>query len=319
MIGAYGVTFFGIFFGVAVAAAAAQAFDGVDATVGSGVSAASKRLGAISLWAVMALTVNLLIAFLRERLGFAGALLGGIAGVAWNLATFLVIPVIAFEGLGPIDALKRSASIFRKRWGERITGQVAVGGLIFLIGFVPAMLFVLLGAWGASGAVQWALIAVGVVIGVVAVVIARTVTAVFAVALYRYGAEEGATGPFASQDLESSVARRSPSTATIVRRALALAGALAAVAILPAPAVAEISARQFEAQVSIIRKPLRKKMVSWHPGCPVHITNLRLVTVTHWSFDGKVRTGKLVVHPRCRGQCRDRAARALRCTLRSAG
>ena len=37
-------------------------------------------------------------------------------------------------------------------------------------------------------------------------------------------------------------------------------------------------------------------MVSWHPGCPVHITNLRLVTVTHWSFDGKVRTGKLVVH-----------------------
>ncbi len=215
VIGAYGVTFFGIFFGVAVAAAAAQAFDGVDATVGSGVSAASKRLGPIALWAVMALTVNLLIAFLRERLGFAGALLGGIAGVAWNLATFLVIPVIAFEGLGPIDALKRSASIFRKRWGEQITGQVAVGGLIFLIGFVPAILFVLLGAWGASGAVQWALIAIGVVIGVVAVVTARTVTAVFAVALYRYGAEEGATGPFASQDLESSVARRSPSTATI--------------------------------------------------------------------------------------------------------
>ena len=81
-----------------------------------------------------------------------------------------------------------------------------------------------------------------------------------------------------------------------MRRALALAGVLAAVAILPAPAVAELSARQFEAQVSVIRKPLRKKMVSWHPGCPVHITNLRLVTVTHWSFDGKVRTGKLVVH-----------------------
>lgn len=215
VIGAYGVTFFGIFFGVAVAAAAAQAFDGRDATVGSGVAAASKRIGPISLWAVMALTVNLLIAFIRERLGFAGALLGGLAGVAWNLATFLVIPVIAFEGVGPIDALKRSASIFRKRWGEQITGQVAVGGLIFLIGFIPAILFVLLGAWGASGGLQWALIAVGVVIGVIAVVVARTVTTVFAVALYRYGVEQGAVGPFAAADLESSVARRETGAATI--------------------------------------------------------------------------------------------------------
>jgi D-alanyl-D-alanine carboxypeptidase len=35
---------------------------------------------------------------------------------------------------------------------------------------------------------------------------------------------------------------------------------------------------------------------SWRPGCPVHIRDLRLLTVTHWGFDGDVRTGKLVVH-----------------------
>lgn len=215
VIGAYGATFFGIYFSVAVAACAARAFDGQDATVGSGMAAAGKRLGPISLWALMALTVNLLIAFIRERAGFAGAILGGLAGVAWNLATFLVIPVIAFEGVGPIDALKRSASIFRKRWGEQITGEVAVGGLIFLLGFVPAILLVLLGAWGASGGLQWALIAIGIAIGVVAVVLARTVTTVFAVALYRYGAEQGATGRFAPEDLERSVARKGPSAASI--------------------------------------------------------------------------------------------------------
>jgi hypothetical protein len=35
--------------------------------------------------------------------------------------------------------------------------------------------------------------------------------------------------------------------------------------------------------------------VSWHPGCPVAIRDLRLLTVAHWGFDGKVHTGRLVV------------------------
>jgi D-alanyl-D-alanine carboxypeptidase-like protein len=33
----------------------------------------------------------------------------------------------------------------------------------------------------------------------------------------------------------------------------------------------------------------------WHRGCPVHLTNLHLLTVTHWGFDGRPRTGQLIV------------------------
>jgi hypothetical protein len=36
--------------------------------------------------------------------------------------------------------------------------------------------------------------------------------------------------------------------------------------------------------------------VSWHPGCPVPLSDLRLLTVRHWGFDGRVQTGLLVVH-----------------------
>jgi hypothetical protein len=36
--------------------------------------------------------------------------------------------------------------------------------------------------------------------------------------------------------------------------------------------------------------------LSWRPGCPVPLEDLRLVTATHWGFDGRVRTGRLVVH-----------------------
>lgn len=36
--------------------------------------------------------------------------------------------------------------------------------------------------------------------------------------------------------------------------------------------------------------------VSWHRGCPVGFNRLRLLTVSHWGFDGEVHRGRLVVH-----------------------
>jgi len=34
---------------------------------------------------------------------------------------------------------------------------------------------------------------------------------------------------------------------------------------------------------------------SWHPGCPVGLDDLRLVTVSYWGFDAAAHTGQLVV------------------------
>lgn len=36
--------------------------------------------------------------------------------------------------------------------------------------------------------------------------------------------------------------------------------------------------------------------VSWRPGCPVHLRDLRLLRLAHWGFDGRRRSGRLVVH-----------------------
>jgi D-alanyl-D-alanine carboxypeptidase len=35
---------------------------------------------------------------------------------------------------------------------------------------------------------------------------------------------------------------------------------------------------------------------SWHPGCPVPLEDLRLVSPRYWGFDGEVHTGELVVN-----------------------
>jgi len=54
----------------------------------------------------------------------------------------------------------------------------------------------------------------------------------------------------------------------------------------------------FEASIEPIDEALAEEMsgVSWHPGCPVAIGDLRLITMNHWGFDGEVHRGELVVH-----------------------
>jgi hypothetical protein len=51
-------------------------------------------------------------------------------------------------------------------------------------------------------------------------------------------------------------------------------------------------------------KPLPEHMQArlngpfWHQGCPVPLSDLRLLTVTHWGFDGRTHNGQLVVNER---------------------
>lgn len=41
---------------------------------------------------------------------------------------------------------------------------------------------------------------------------------------------------------------------------------------------------------------VRMEGVSWRPGCPVSLDDLRLVSLRYWGFDGQPRWGELVVH-----------------------
>ena len=54
----------------------------------------------------------------------------------------------------------------------------------------------------------------------------------------------------------------------------------------------------FRGKISVIGAALRDRMtgVSWRPGCPVALSDLRLLTVSHRGFDGRAHTGRLVVH-----------------------
>ena len=214
VVGIYALTFAGIFFNVALAAAAAQVLDGEDATVASGIAVARQRLGAIAGWAALVASVNIIIRGLAERAGpVADLLLGGLA-VAWNLVTFLAVPVLTLEGTGPIETLKRSAHIFRERWGEQITGQVSIGGIVVLAAIIPVVVLGLVG-YALGGVGGGILIALAVAVLIVAVIVSTALSQIFAVALYRYAVGKGATGTFTEDELASAVRPRRIARGTI--------------------------------------------------------------------------------------------------------
>jgi D-alanyl-D-alanine carboxypeptidase len=49
-------------------------------------------------------------------------------------------------------------------------------------------------------------------------------------------------------------------------------------------------------RATIESAPAERMTASWRPGCPVSLEDLRLLTLTHWGFDGQVHRGELVVH-----------------------
>ncbi len=77
-------------------------------------------------------------------------------------------------------------------------------------------------------------------------------------------------------------------------------GLVLVVALLVATcASASVVARTpFRITVAALPAGLRETMtgVSWRPGCPVGLDDLRLVRASHYDFVGRIRTGRLIVH-----------------------
>ena len=60
----------------------------------------------------------------------------------------------------------------------------------------------------------------------------------------------------------------------------------------------------FHAASEPLPRPVQTQLKAegfWRSGCPVGLSELRLVTVSHWGFDGRAHTGQLVVSARVAG------------------
>ena len=86
---------------------------GGDPTIGSALRGAASRAGKILPWVIVSATVSLILRAIEERAGAIGQIVAGIAGMAWSVVTFLVLPIIVIEGYSVGDAIKGSGNC----WG----------------------------------------------------------------------------------------------------------------------------------------------------------------------------------------------------------
>ena len=192
----YAVVFFA---NTALVGAAMIRLEGGDPTVRDGIDIAMKNFANILGYSLIAATVGVILRSISERSEGLGRFVVALIGTAWNVATFLVVPILAVEGINPVDAIKRSTSLLKETWGEQITGNFGMGLFTFLaimgvivvggaaiagvvmldIGVVPIVLV--------SGVVLLALVLVGL--------ISSTLNSIYTAAVYQY-ATTGQSGEF---------------------------------------------------------------------------------------------------------------------------
>ncbi|HKT83499.1 MAG TPA: DUF6159 family protein, partial [Solirubrobacterales bacterium] len=182
VIGFYLLATIGTYFSVGLAAAADMIFHGQQAGVGEGLAVARTRLPQIAGWAAVSTTIGLALSALENQ-GAIGQIAGRLLAVGWSLITFLAVPVIAIEGSGPFQTLKRSGGLFKSRWGAQVTGNIAIGGAVFLFGVLPSglLIFAAFLIWASASFAGALLLVIGVIGLAISMLISSALSNIFGV------------------------------------------------------------------------------------------------------------------------------------------
>jgi hypothetical protein len=185
------------FFNAALVGAALIRLDGGDPTVGDGLAIASKRMRSILGYAVIAATVGMVLRMISERGGIFAKIAAMIAGMAWTLATYLAVPVLVTKDIGPIDAIKESAAVFKRTWGEQVAGNFGLTWAMVLVFMAWTALSVAVGYVAVAATPAAVLPVIGItVLGYVFLgLLGSALGGIYTAALYRY-AMTGDTGYF---------------------------------------------------------------------------------------------------------------------------
>lgn len=186
-------------------------------SVGAGLAAARGRIGSLSAWALISLVVSVLVSLVRGdgsdnnvlvqilRTVAAGAL-----AAAWQVITFFVMPFIMLAGQNPKEAISSSASLVKATWGKQVMGGVRIGGFVFLVAMLPAILVLVAGGFmvsvgNATGVAGIGLIILALLVMLGAGLVVATLKGIFSVVLYNYAANGESLGGFSEAELNSAV------------------------------------------------------------------------------------------------------------------
>jgi hypothetical protein len=195
-----------VFFNAAIVACATVRLSGGNPTVGDGLRAAASRLPMIAGWALVSATVGLVLRIIEDRSEKIGQIVAGLLGMAWTMVSFLVVPILVVENKGPIAALQGSAALFKKTWGEQLTGNFSFGMVSALLA-IPAIALIILGASLGSSVALIACVVLAAIYLIVLALVQSALQSIFQAALYLYARDGQVPQGFRSEVLDSALAR----------------------------------------------------------------------------------------------------------------
>jgi Family of unknown function (DUF6159) len=185
-VGLFVVTFVSSFFSLGVVFAATDRLEGRTPTIGTCLARSWGRRRVLAPWALFSAAVGILIELIEERAGFFGKLLGFLGGLAWSVATFFVLPVLAFEDLGPLALVKRSSTLLTQRFGAVVRSSVRFG-IAYLGWFLLGIALLVVGIVGAVRTpASLLLAAAGVIVLAIVGMLIAVINLYLRTILYRY-------------------------------------------------------------------------------------------------------------------------------------
>jgi len=195
------------YFNSALVGAAMIRLDGGDPTVRDGLRIANERLLPILGYAAIAATIGLILQALKNKENnFIVRMVGSLLGTAWTVASFLVVPVLVANKIGPIDAVKKSIELLKTTWGENAVGQLGIG---FVFGFIMAAVIIagvmltILG-FSVSPYLGGTLVVLTILSALAVGIIQSALSGVYAAALYRFANDGVAPQGFEGMGLQTA-------------------------------------------------------------------------------------------------------------------
>ncbi len=180
-----------VFFNSALVGCSIIRLKGGDPTVSDGFATACSRLPQIAAWSAVAATVGVILKSFESRDNKLGQIIIGLIGTAWTMLTFFVVPIIVIEQLGPIAAIKRSASLLKNTWGESVTSTFSLRLITFfvsLLGILPVWGGIAL-LWNGMATAGVALLLTGILILLGVSLVSSALNSIILAALYIYAVE----------------------------------------------------------------------------------------------------------------------------------
>jgi len=197
-----------VFFNAGLVACVRMRFEGHTPTVSDGLNFSVRNIGLIFKWALLSATVGTILRVVEERASWLGRIVVGLVGLAWSIATVFAVPVLVYDQVGPIEAVKRSVQAFRRTWGETVVANFGLN-MVFNLLFLPSIVVLIVAGVVAGGLAQTSALQAGIVFGGALVlcvvywltlaIVQSTLQGIFLTACYHYASTGMVPGAFSQE------------------------------------------------------------------------------------------------------------------------